>query len=96
MLKFVCFVPRSVVVFAIAFALSPHAASGQTQVSDAAPDLIDVAQLLEEPPAIPAHLQEMFDRMEASNRRSQDVFRTLNYFWFDPESLEFKGLHVYT
>lgn len=22
------------------------------------------------------------------------MFRTLNYFWFDPESLEFKGFHL--
>ncbi|MEO0457464.1 MAG: Uma2 family endonuclease, partial [Cyanobacteria bacterium P01_A01_bin.114] len=24
----------------------------------------------------------------------QDVFRTPDYFWFDPETLEFKGFHT--
>jgi hypothetical protein len=35
-------------------------------------------KILETPPAIPSHLRELFDRMEAANRRSQDVFRPLS------------------
>ncbi len=37
----------------------------------------DAALLLEAPQPVPAHLQPLFDRMEAANRRSQDVFRKL-------------------
>ncbi|MEM9368842.1 MAG: DinB family protein [Planctomycetota bacterium] len=33
---------------------------------------------LDPPPPIPSHLGELFDRMEAANRRSQDVFRELS------------------
>ena len=34
--------------------------------------------LLEAPRPIPGHLRPLFDRMEAANRRSQDVFRPLS------------------
>ena len=34
--------------------------------------------ILEAPLPVPSHLQELFDRMEAANRRSQDVFRPLS------------------
>ena len=37
----------------------------------------DAALLLKAPQPVPAHLQPLFDRMEAANRRSQDVFRKL-------------------
>ncbi|MFN3192700.1 MAG: DinB family protein [Aureliella sp.] len=39
---------------------------------------IEPGLLLENPPEIPAHLRDLFDHMEASNRRSQDVFRALS------------------
>lgn len=39
---------------------------------------ISAAQMLEAPAPIPAHLRDLFDRMEAANRRSQDVFRKLS------------------
>ncbi|MEM7478534.1 MAG: DinB family protein [Planctomycetota bacterium] len=51
---------------------------GQSEGEASSSKQIDPAQLLEKPPAIPEHLREMFDRMEASNRRSQDVFRKLS------------------
>ncbi len=34
--------------------------------------------LLDAPPAVPDQLRRLFDRMEAANRRSQDVFRKLS------------------
>ncbi len=52
----------------------------------------EAALLLDAPPAVPEHLQEMFDRMEAANRRSQDVFRQLSV-----EQMNFKpsdGTHT--
>src|SRR6056297_728506 len=39
---------------------------------------LSAAQLLEAPAPVPAHLRDLFDRMETANRRSQDVFRKLS------------------
>lgn len=72
------FVPLSVFVLACEMVLFPCISSGQSQVEDSSHKLIDPAVLLEKPPAVPVHLRELFDRMEAANRRSQDVFRKLS------------------
>ena len=72
------FVPLSVFVFACEMVLFPCISLGQSQVEDSSHKLIDPAVLLEKPPAVPVHLREFFDRMEAANRRSQDVFRKLS------------------
>jgi len=73
-----CVVPLSVLVLACAYALLPSISNGQSPGEDSNQELIDPAVLLEPPPAVPAHLRELFDRMEAANRRSQDVFRKLS------------------
>jgi hypothetical protein len=78
MSHFFHFVPLSVFVFACEMALFPSISLGQSQVEDSSRKLIDPAVLLEQPPAVPVHLRELFDRMEAANRRSQDVFRKLS------------------
>jgi uncharacterized damage-inducible protein DinB len=39
---------------------------------------VDPRSLVDAPRPVPEHLREMFDSMEAANRRSQDVFRTLS------------------
>lgn len=52
----------------------------------------DAALLLDAPQPIPDHLRPLFDRMEAANRRSQDVFRNLSV-----EEMNFKpsnGTHT--
>lgn len=72
------FVLLSVFVFACELTLFPCISLGQSQVEDSSHKLIDPAVLLEKPPAVPVHLRELFDRMEAANRRSQDVFRKLS------------------
>ncbi len=72
------FVLLSVLVFACEAALVPCSSLGQSQSEEAGPEHIHPGQLLESPPAVPAHLRELFDRMEAANRRSQDVFRKLS------------------
>ena len=51
-------------------------ARGQDKVD--APPKVEASSLLDVPPPIPEHLRELFDRMEAANRRSQDVFRQLS------------------
>lgn len=58
--------------------LFPGTSLGQAQVDDANPKGVEPALLLEKPPEIPEHLRELFDRMEAANRQSQDVFRKLS------------------
>ncbi|MFK7737223.1 MAG: DinB family protein [Pirellulaceae bacterium] len=86
------FVPLSFIVLACEFALFPCSVRGQSQVEDSSSKLIEPALLLEKPPAIPGHLRELFDRMEAANRRSQDVFRKLS-----KEQMNFKpsnGTHT--
>src|SRR6056297_3831180 len=78
MSSFFHLVPLSVLVFACKLALFPCISLGQSQVEGSNHKLIDPAVLLEKPPAVPGHLREFFDRMEAANRRSQDVFRKLS------------------
>jgi hypothetical protein len=59
---------------------------------DAPETASDPMAMLEVPPPVPEHLQELFDRMEAANRRSQDVFRPLTV-----EQMNFKpsnGTHT--
>lgn len=51
---------------------------GQSSTSKGPSPNVDPALLLDAPRPVPEHLREMFDRMEASNRRSQDVFRKLS------------------
>ena len=69
------FVPLFFLMFAVGTALS----ASHSQIQEkAAAGTLDPAALLEKPPAVPEHLRELFDRMEASNRRSQDVFRKLS------------------
>lgn len=72
------FVPLSVFVLACEMVLCPCISPGQSQVEDSGHKLIDPAVILEEPPAVPVHLRELYDRMEAANRRSQDIFRKLS------------------
>lgn len=53
---------------------------------------VDAVLLLNAPRPVPEHLRELFDRMEAANRRSQDVFRQLSV-----EQMNFKpanGTHT--
>lgn len=70
-------VPLCLLTLAVVTASYTSLSYGQTQEGVDAGKL-DAAALLERPPAIPEHLIELFDRMEASNRRSQDVFRKLS------------------
>ncbi len=54
--------------------------------------IADASSLLDAPHPIPEHLKDLFDRMEAANRRSQDVFRQLSV-----EQMNFKpsnGTHT--
>jgi hypothetical protein len=69
----------------------PGHALGQSKGSNDPPS-VDASSLLDAPPPIPEHLRELFDRMEAANRRSQDVFRQLSV-----EQMNFKpsnGTHT--
>ena len=71
-------------------ALLPMQAVGQ--LKGEASSKSEALSLLEAPRPIPAHLRELFDRMEAANRRSQDVFRQLSV-----EQMNFKpsnGTHT--
>ncbi|OUT56173.1 MAG: hypothetical protein CBB71_18390 [Rhodopirellula sp. TMED11] len=45
---------------------------------EAASTKVDASALLAAPRPVPEHLSEWFDRMEAANRRSQEVFRNLS------------------
>ena len=72
------FALRTVLGFSCQLALFSNLSLAQSQAGDAADPPIDPAVLLEKPPAVPEHLRELFDRMEAANRRSQDVFRELS------------------
>lgn len=38
----------------------------------------DILATINEPPPVPEHLKLLFEKMEAANRRSQDVFRELS------------------
>ena len=69
----------------------PGQALGQSKGGDG-PSSVDASPLLDAPPPVPEHLRELFDRMEAANRRSQDVFRQLSI-----EQMNFKpsnGTHT--
>ena len=55
----------------------PGYALGQSKGGNG-PSSVDASPLLDAPPPVPEHLRELFDRMEAANRRSQDVFRQLS------------------
>ncbi|MEZ6118424.1 MAG: DinB family protein [Pirellulaceae bacterium] len=55
-----------------AFVLAQTSAQSDTKIPS------DPMLLLDAPAPIPEHLQALFDRMEAANRRSQDVFRQLS------------------
>lgn len=84
----------SVSAFSLALALVflPSIALSQSQAEESSQDLVDPAALLENPPPVPSHLRELFDRMEAANRRSQEVFRELSV-----EQMNFKpanGTHT--
>ena len=72
-------------------ALGPDRCLGQSDGDHASPTTVSQT-LIEAPAPIPAHLVELFDRMEAANRRSQDVFRQLSV-----EQMNFKpsnGTHT--
>ncbi len=67
-------------------------ALGQSNVGGNGHPGVDPSLLLDTPPPVPEHLQQIFDRMEAANRRSQDVFRQLSV-----EQMNFKpsdGTHT--
>jgi hypothetical protein len=71
--------------------LSGHAL-GQSNVGDNGHSSVDVSLLLDTPPPVPEQWRQLFDRMEAANRRSQDVFRQLSV-----EQMNFKpsdGTHT--
>jgi len=51
--------------------------NGDSRSSESSDSSVDAAHLLDSPP-VPEHLRDLFDRMEAANRRSQDVFRQLS------------------
>ena len=60
--------------------------------SDNGPASVDASLVLDAPPPVPEHWRQLFDRMEAANRRSQDVFRQLSV-----EQMNFKpsdGTHT--
>ena len=57
--------------------LSGHAI-GQSNVDSNGQSSVEASLLLDTPPPVPEQLRELFDRMEAANRRSQDVFRQLS------------------
>lgn len=50
----------------------------QSSSDNSSSSQVDAAALLDEPRPVPEHLRELFDRVEAANRRSQDVFRQLS------------------
>ncbi len=71
--------------------LSEHAI-GQSNVGADGHSSVEASLLLETPSPVPEQLRELFDRMEAANRRSQDVFRQLSV-----EQMNFKpsdGTHT--
>lgn len=78
MSNYLLFVPLSLFVLAVQTVTLPAVSFGQARAETAEASTLDPAILLEKPPAVPKHLQELFDRMEAANRRSQDVFRKLS------------------
>ena len=53
-------------------------ALGQSNGGDNDHSSVGRIALLDTPPPVPEQLRKMFDRMEAANRRSQDVFRQLS------------------
>lgn len=67
-----------VLAFACELAVFSSIALGQSQAEESSHRFVEPAVLLENPPSVPVHLRELFDRMEAANRRSQDVFRKLS------------------
>lgn len=76
----------------VSFVFLTGHAFGQSDVNDSGHSSDEASLVLDAPPAVPEHLQQMFDRMEAANRRSQDVFRQLSV-----EQMNFKpsdGTHT--
>ena len=53
-------------------------ALGQSNDNETGRTTADALLLLDAPPPVPEQLRPLFDRMEAANRRSQDVFRQLS------------------
>jgi uncharacterized damage-inducible protein DinB len=53
-------------------------AIGQSKVAGSGHPSVEVSLLLDTPPPVPDQLRQLFDRMEAANRRSQNVFRQLS------------------
>ncbi|MCA9260390.1 MAG: DinB family protein [Planctomycetales bacterium] len=72
------YVRTSVLVLACASAAYPMVSLGESPLEDPQRQDVDAVALLEGPTPVPVHLRELFDRMEAANRRSQDVFRKLS------------------
>ena len=68
---------RFVLPSALLCVLLTDCASAQSNRDKGLPSANPIA-MLDEPAAIPEHLKELFDRMEAANRKSQDVFRQLS------------------
>jgi len=83
---------RLSVVFALLLGLVPGRCFGQSNVDQNERPRGDTSLLLDAPRPVPEHLRPLFDRMEAANRRSQDVFRQLSV-----EQMNFKpsdGTHT--
>ncbi|TWU35216.1 DinB superfamily protein [Novipirellula aureliae] len=83
--------PFSILFVSLLTFLSGHAL-GQSSDGGNGHSTANVSPLLNAPPPVPEHLRQAFDRMEAANRRSQDVFRQLSV-----EQMNFKpsdGTHT--
>lgn len=71
--------PKHIVVLFVSLMVFPSAhAFSQSNVGGNDHPSVDASLLLDSPPPVPEHLRQLFDRMEAANRRSQDVFRQLS------------------
>jgi len=84
--------PSFVLVTVLALFLSEQPLAFAQSTSAPPGSQVEAASLLADPRPVPEHLREMFDRMEAANRRSQDVFRQLSV-----EQMNFKpsnGTHT--
>ena len=66
------------VLFTSLLVLLPGRSQGQSNVVGNDQTSVDASLLLDTPPPVPKHLRPLFDRMEAANRRSQDIFRQLS------------------
>jgi|GEM_PF-2499005 len=67
-----------VLLTVLAFFLSQQTRTLAQSISVAFDSQVDVALMIADPRPVPEHLRKMFDRMEAANRLSQDVFRQLS------------------